>query len=589
MSANIVSIDRLLRRSRDWSSQELAEFYRVESALVQAGLNIDTERGLSDEGEPWFAFCRRDDGEVIVHIARIGGFYALAGPAYEGIAYGHDIGTLVRDLITRFPLVHVPGNKRGSPSKIFLHPAALLAAVVATAFFKSSEARALTDSDLKATDDKVNDGRAATIRFAASKGAENANAAAMLNAAAHAAIVMAIITALQATSGEHGQDPSQAVTLASDLIDLGALPPTAVHEAARLPPPVVGGGAELGADISVHLPTQVAALGPLPGDTVSVEVSADRSVQSPSGSHVSDSPPAADGAAVTLESSILRADAVPHIQAAKSGSGAKAVIDDHPTGQDNIPKQSNLQPADVSHALQTATHSAVESHTAPSASSPSSSIVAVTTPPAHVTPPAPPVHDGSHPAQALSAPSGTAADGSSHGPIADPSPAALAARASALLNVSAWSQVSGTASDSVTDYSITDYHYWAAPYNKWVTPYSNLAGQQPATPDNKDAEIKLQLVTQASTDSAATKLQLFQDSNGVAAQLQLPTPENMTAQNDTNRAATSPLPITPDSTTAVIYDKFVSMTLDSSNGTTIALVGVPPDASDLLLKAASVI
>src|SRR5262245_47670585 len=105
MSANIVSIDRLLRRSRDWSSQELAEFYRVESALVQAGLNIDTERGLSDEGEPWFAFCRRDDGEVIVHIARIGGFYTLAGPAYEGIAYGPDIGTLVRDLITRYPLV----------------------------------------------------------------------------------------------------------------------------------------------------------------------------------------------------------------------------------------------------------------------------------------------------------------------------------------------------------------------------------------------------------------------------------------------------------------------------------------------------
>jgi RTX calcium-binding nonapeptide repeat (4 copies) len=360
MSANIVSIDRLLRRSRDWSAQELAEFYRVESALVQAGLNIDTERGLSDEGEPWFAFCRRGDGEVIVHIARIGGFYTLAGPGYEEIAHGPDIGTLVRDLITRHPLVHVPGNKRGSPSKIFLHPAALLAAVVATAFFKSSEARALTDSDPKATDDKVNDGRAATIRFAASKGAENANAAAMLNAAEHAAIIIAIITALQATSGEHGQDPSRAVSSASDLIDLGALPPAAVHEAARLPPPVVGGGAELGTHISVHLPRQVAALGTLPVGTVSVGVSADRSVQSPSGSHVSDSPPASDGAAVTLESSILRADAVPHIQAAKSGSGAKVVIEDRPTKQDNISRQPDLQPAAVTHAPQTASRSAVE-------------------------------------------------------------------------------------------------------------------------------------------------------------------------------------------------------------------------------------
>jgi hypothetical protein len=86
-----------------------------------------------------------------------------------------------------------------------------------------AEARALTDGDHKATDDKVNDGRARTIRFAGSKGPENANAAAMLNAAGHAAIVMAIITAIQATSGEHEQDPSQAALVgvppdASDLL-----------------------------------------------------------------------------------------------------------------------------------------------------------------------------------------------------------------------------------------------------------------------------------------------------------------------------------------------------------------------------------
>jgi hypothetical protein len=49
-------------------------------------------------------------------------------------------------------------------------------------------AEARTDGDHKATDDKVNDGRATTIRFAGSKGPENANAAAMLNAAGHAAV-----------------------------------------------------------------------------------------------------------------------------------------------------------------------------------------------------------------------------------------------------------------------------------------------------------------------------------------------------------------------------------------------------------------
>ena len=46
-------------RSRDRTSQELAEFYRVESALIQGGMKISTDRGVSDEGDPWFVFCRR--------------------------------------------------------------------------------------------------------------------------------------------------------------------------------------------------------------------------------------------------------------------------------------------------------------------------------------------------------------------------------------------------------------------------------------------------------------------------------------------------------------------------------------------------
>lgn len=105
MSGNVVQLQRLFRRSCDWSSRELAEFYRVEGALVQAGLRIETERGLSDEGDPWFAFCRPDEGEVIVHIARIGDLYVLASPSYDGIASGNDIAELVRDLVSRHPLI----------------------------------------------------------------------------------------------------------------------------------------------------------------------------------------------------------------------------------------------------------------------------------------------------------------------------------------------------------------------------------------------------------------------------------------------------------------------------------------------------
>jgi hypothetical protein len=41
-------------KSSDWNQQELSDFYRVESALLQGGLSVTTDRGISDEGDPWF-------------------------------------------------------------------------------------------------------------------------------------------------------------------------------------------------------------------------------------------------------------------------------------------------------------------------------------------------------------------------------------------------------------------------------------------------------------------------------------------------------------------------------------------------------
>ena len=121
----------------DWSQQELAEFYRVESALIRAGIRVGTDRGVSDENEPWFVFYRSDDGEVVIHFARIDGEYVIAGPAYEEIARGFDFSALVRNMVARHPLI-----RRSDSGNLSIHPAALLVAVVGTAFFKTGEARA---------------------------------------------------------------------------------------------------------------------------------------------------------------------------------------------------------------------------------------------------------------------------------------------------------------------------------------------------------------------------------------------------------------------------------------------------------------
>jgi len=142
MTAQVLSFfqrsPRFAPQPADWSQQELAEFYRVESALIRAGIRVGTDRGMSNENEPWFCFYRSDDGEVVIHFARIDGEYIIAGPAYEEIARGFDFSSLVRNMVARHPLI----RRAESGSNISVHPAALLVAVVGTAFFKTGEARA---------------------------------------------------------------------------------------------------------------------------------------------------------------------------------------------------------------------------------------------------------------------------------------------------------------------------------------------------------------------------------------------------------------------------------------------------------------
>lgn len=123
---------------RDWSTQERAEFYRVESALIQAGLRVITDSGLTDEGDPWFVFCRAEDDEVIIHFARIDGHYLVSAPSYCGTKTDTDFQTLVRSVVAHYPVL----QRRSIGDNLFFHPAALLVMLVASALLKSGHAMA---------------------------------------------------------------------------------------------------------------------------------------------------------------------------------------------------------------------------------------------------------------------------------------------------------------------------------------------------------------------------------------------------------------------------------------------------------------
>jgi hypothetical protein len=127
----------------DWSQPELAEFYRVEDALTKSGVGISADRGLTDEGEPWFVFFRHDNEEVIVHFARIGGEYVVASNFTEAVFRGPNFQKLVRELLDSHP--YVLPKQHSSRSTIFLHPATLLAALVVTGYVKSGELNVTAD------------------------------------------------------------------------------------------------------------------------------------------------------------------------------------------------------------------------------------------------------------------------------------------------------------------------------------------------------------------------------------------------------------------------------------------------------------
>ena len=124
-------------------SGELAEFYRVEDALTKSGVGISTDRGLTDEGEPWFIFFRQDNEDVIAHFARIGGEYVVASNFTEAVARGRNFQALVRELLDSYP--HFLPKQHSSGSTVFLHPATMLAALVVTGYVKGSELSATAD------------------------------------------------------------------------------------------------------------------------------------------------------------------------------------------------------------------------------------------------------------------------------------------------------------------------------------------------------------------------------------------------------------------------------------------------------------
>ncbi|QDG74947.1 hypothetical protein [Labrenzia sp. PHM005] len=138
----------------DWTNQELADLYRVESLLIQAGIKMSTGRGVTDENDPWFVFCR-EDGDVFVHLARADGRYLLDSPGLSGLLEGPDFTTLIDRFVEQLAALRQPedtGNvvsfrpKMLKDNTVYLHPSVLLAALIWTLYLASDDIASATEA-----------------------------------------------------------------------------------------------------------------------------------------------------------------------------------------------------------------------------------------------------------------------------------------------------------------------------------------------------------------------------------------------------------------------------------------------------------
>ena len=146
---------------KDWSNQELADLFRVRQLLSSANVPVETDRGITDEGDPWFVFCHAN-GEVFIHLCRIDGLYVLDSPNVVRPLRGASFNDLIADFTNKAlpagsseddPERRVIRLERGG--KIRLHPSAMLAALIWTLFLASEDLVLLAPEETDADDDAL--------------------------------------------------------------------------------------------------------------------------------------------------------------------------------------------------------------------------------------------------------------------------------------------------------------------------------------------------------------------------------------------------------------------------------------------------
>jgi len=238
-----------------WRPDDLAECYRVVDLLSRSGLPISIDSGLTDEGEPWAIILRDDTGDVLLHMARLDGTFVVVSAAGPIAQRGESLRAVLDAAVQTGGLAMLTRHSPSRDSEILrLHPAALLAAFIATALVHTQTSQAaLLDAHARRDEggaNKADDARMASF-------AALSPPAALATAAASFAAVVAVLHATQNNVAlEVTLEDFVQAALDLEVVEAGSVPPSAApiefvnlelsYDGILVPPATVTGHARNG-------------------------------------------------------------------------------------------------------------------------------------------------------------------------------------------------------------------------------------------------------------------------------------------------------------------------------------------------------
>ena len=122
MSEDVVYLTDVRRHRADWSKKELGYLERAAHLVRKLGISVETDHGVTDEGEPWFVICDASSDEVLAHFCRTQGRYIACAPFLESSLVGHTFADLIERVLDRHAAIAaLSSSKKDTIRPIHVH------------------------------------------------------------------------------------------------------------------------------------------------------------------------------------------------------------------------------------------------------------------------------------------------------------------------------------------------------------------------------------------------------------------------------------------------------------------------------------